>query len=47
VPFGIEAVLREVASLPKKDYQKLGLPIQLRNPNFFLKISLALQFMLR
>jgi hypothetical protein len=37
VPLGIEAVLREVASLPKEDYLKLGLPIQLRKlPDFFV-----------
>jgi hypothetical protein len=37
VPLGIEAVLREVASLPEKDYLKLGLPIQLRKlPDFFV-----------
>ena len=37
VPLGIEAVLREVAALPKEEYLKLGLPIQLRKlPDFFV-----------
>jgi len=37
VPLGIEAVLREVASLSKEDYLRLNLPIQLRKlPDFFV-----------
>lgn len=37
VPLGIEAVIREVASLPIGEYQNLGLPLQLRKlPDFFV-----------